>query len=467
MIIMQIKSITFWLVIVGSFLFRDLAAQIPLTNNKVVTPTTRILFVLDCSQSMAGYWEKNRKIDIARKFLIHTVDSLEKLSNIQLALRVYGHQSVVPPQDCNDTRLEVPFGPSNASRIKQRLRYISPKGTTPIANSLALSANDFTNCDDCRNIVILITDGIEACEGDPCSVSKELQKKGIILKPFIIGIGIDLHFRRTFECIGQFYNAADEVRFQEVLNVVISEALKSTSAQVNLLDIEGYPSETNVNMSFYDVESGKLMYNYIHTINNRGNPDTITLDPLMTYRMVVHTLPPVTVGEIKILKGRHTIVAADVPQGEMKITTSGNRYRDLGVIVREKGDLNTLNVQKVNSTTKYLVGKYNLEIPVLPRIYVNDVVIKQSTTTTIDIPAHGILNLLMAVPGICGVYIDHGDSIEWIYNTQVNVKNETILLQPGNYMIIYRPLSSKRSFYTVEKKVVIRSGSSQSVNLRY
>ena len=442
-------------------------AQIPFSNQKEKPAITRILFVLDCSQSMSGYWEKSRKIDIAREFLTQTVDSLEQVQNVEMALRVYGHQSVVPPQDCNDTRLEVPFGPDNASMIRRRLRYLNPKGTTPIANSLALTARDFTPCDDCRNIVILITDGIEACEGDPCSVSSDLQKKGIILKPFIIGIGIDPEFKKTFECVGQYYNAAEETRFREVLGVVISEALNATTAQVNLLDRDGYPSETNVNMTFYDQESGKMKYNYVHTINNRGNPDTIILDPLITYRMVVNTLPPVQVDNISVLKGKHTIIAADVPQGELVIQSDGNRYRDLGIIVRKDGDMKTLNIQKMNTGERYLVGSYDLEIPVLPIMYIHDVQIKQSTTTTIEIPGHGIVTFLLNTPGICSIYTLKDNAIIWIYNLRQNITNEAILLQPGEYLVVYRARNAKRSFYTIEKTISVRAGTSQSVRLTF
>jgi len=184
----------------GLLMIAQLSAQDKL---KYVPPDTRILFIFDASQSMNGYWQKNRKIDIAEKVLIHIIDSLEGLSNVKMALRLYGHQSPVPPQDCNDTKLEVPFSENNAGKIRQKLRYIVPKGTTPIAHSLELGAKDFPpDCDNCRNIIILITDGIEACDGDPCEVSYELQKQGIVLKPFVIGIGIDENFKETFDCIG-------------------------------------------------------------------------------------------------------------------------------------------------------------------------------------------------------------------------------------------------------------------------
>ena len=72
---------------------------------------TRILFVLDASNSMYGRWENGTKMEIAQRLMNRMVDSLSEIQdpNFQLALRVYGHQKPVPPQDCNDTKLEVPF----------------------------------------------------------------------------------------------------------------------------------------------------------------------------------------------------------------------------------------------------------------------------------------------------------------------------------------------------------------------
>jgi Ca-activated chloride channel homolog len=431
-------------------------------------PLTRILFVFDASNSMAGMWDSDVKINIARRVLIGMIDSLKNLENVQMALRVYGHQSPVPPQDCNDTRLEVPFGKENASIIKQRLRFITPKGTTPIANSLSKCIEDFPPCADCRNIVILITDGIEACDGDPCAVSVELQKKGIILKPFIIGIGIDEGFHETFDCIGHYLNADHEDKFKEFLGIVISQALNSTTAQVNLLDEQGLPTETNVNMTFYDRYSNRMLVNYVHTINHRGNPDTLILDPLVTYRVEIHTIPSVTIDSLKVVPGKHTIVAADAPQGSLVVTSagSGNLYRDLSILVRKAGDMNTLNVQKLGETTKYLIGKYDLEIPILPRKRLYAVDISQSKTTTIELVRPGLVTVLSSTTGYGSLYsvLENGQ-LEWIYNFNPNLKNETVTLQPGNYVITYRATNAKQSIYTVKKSFEIKSGSSLALEL--
>lgn len=430
-------------------------------------PLTRILFVFDASNSMAGLWESDVKINIARRILISMVDSLQKLDNVQLALRIYGHQSPVPPQDCNDTKLEVPFGKNNGSIIRQRLRFITPKGTTPIANSLLQSANDFPECNDCRNIIILISDGIEACGGDPCEVSEELQRKGIVLKPFIIGIGIDEGFRATFDCIGHYYNANNEENFKTMLNVVITQALNSTTAQVNLLDEKGLPTETNVNMSFFDRYSGKLLNNYVHTINHRGNPDTLILDPLVTYRIVVHTIPGVTIDSFKVVPGKHSIAAASTPQGNLVVTSPalGTQYRNIPVLVRKAGDKNTINVQELGDNCKYLKGLYDIEIPVLPRIFMNNVEIKQSTTTTIEIARPGILTLITMANGYGSLYSRNKDGLQWIYNFKQGTKNETIVLQPGSYLIVFRAHGVKQSIYTISRNFEIKSGS--SINLEF
>lgn len=451
------KNIIPFFVIILMFSFNQLTAQ----NREVQKPLNRILFILDCSQSMMSNWETGTKMDIAKKILIKMVDSLQTINNVEMALRLYGNQFPVPPQNCNDTKLEVPFEKDNASKIKQKILYIIPKGTTPIAHSLELSAHDFPKCDNCKNIIILITDGIESCDGDPCAVSRDLQKKGIILKPFVIGIGLDPEFKKTFQCVGRYYDASNEQKFKEVLSVVISQALNSTTAQVNLLDVYGNPTETNVNMTFYDNFSGKMRYNYVHTINNRGNPDTLLLDPLSDYNLVVQTIPPVELDSIHITPGIHNIIAVDAPQGYLLMKKpNSNLYNDLSFIVRKSGEMKTLNVQKINFKEKYIVGKYDIEVLTLPRININDIDIKQSYTTTVQIPEPGMVTISLSSPGYASVYVVKGNKLNWICNLKDNIVQKSIILQPGSYRLVYRAKNAKQTLYTINKTFKITSGCS-------
>ncbi|MDE7102265.1 MAG: VWA domain-containing protein, partial [Bacteroidales bacterium] len=148
-------------------------------------PLNRILLIYDASNSMNARWQSASKMTISKRLIAEIVDSLSMVDNVQMALRVYGHQSHYPPLDCNDSKLEVPFAPNNGKRISHVIRSLVPKGATPIAYSLTEAAKDFPPCDNCRNLIILVTDGIEECGGDPCEASRYLQKQGIALKPFI------------------------------------------------------------------------------------------------------------------------------------------------------------------------------------------------------------------------------------------------------------------------------------------
>lgn len=426
---------------------------------------TRIEFLFDASQSMYARWETNTRFEIAKKLLGEMLDSLQRLDNLELALRVYGHTKRYPPQDCDDTRLEVDFGRKNGAAIKKRLDEISPSGTTPIARSLEECGRDFPSS-PARNIIILITDGIEECNGDPCAVSQLLQRKGIILKPFVIGLGANKDFAKSFECIGNYFDATNEEQFRNVFGIVITQALNNTSVQVNLLDTYGRPTETNVPMTFYNAFTGSIAYNFMHTMNAKGNPDTLQIDPLGMYRLQVHTLPPVFKDSIVLTPGKHNVIGVDAPQGDLKLVIGGgNEYKKLEAIVRKKDQDVTLHVQQFNETQRYLTGEYDLEILSLPRVYIPGIRIDQSHTTQVEIPAPGIVTVLCKSPGHGAILVEQKNELKWVYTLQENRVKESVVLQPGTYRIVFRPKNSQSAAYTIEKTFRIASGSSNTLNL--
>jgi Ca-activated chloride channel family protein len=428
-------------------------------------PTTRILFVFDASQSMYGQWQSDTKFNIAVKLFSNILDSLKTQPNLELALRLYGHQRQFPPQDCNDTRLEVPFGRDNVARIKHVLKTTIPKGTTPIAYALSQASKDFTPCDHCRNIIILITDGLEECNGDPCAVSLELQKKGISLKPFIVGIGKD--FREQFDCVGTFFDASNEKEFRTALKVIISRALNPTTMQVNLLDSYGKPTETNVNMTFYDNFSGLPKYNFIHSFNAKGVPDTLDIDPLITYDLTVHTLPPVHKDSVTLTPGTHNIIGIDAPQGYIAFKASGNNLlKNTPCIIRQKNKSEIINVQQFDQTEKYLTGSYDIEILCLPRIRLTDVAVQQSHTTTIEIPLPGIAVIQKTINGYGSLYLEDKNQLIWIYNFRdTPQQQETLYLQPGSYRIVFRSKYSNKASCSTEKQFRVEPGQTVVVKL--
>ena len=433
-------------------------------SQKKQDPVNRILFVFDASQSMLGRWQSGRKIDIAKQLLTNITDSLKDIRNLELALRVYGHQRSFPPQDCDDTRLEINFIPSNifAERVKGKLSMIRAKGTTPIARSLEEAASDFP-IDNSRNIVILITDGKEECGMDPCAVSRLFAKKGIILKPFVIGIGLEESWKDNLDCVGTFFDAANEKDFSNILNIVISHVVDNTTTQVNLLDSLGNPTETNVPLTFYDNFTDIVKYNFVHTMNNMGNPDTMIIDPVLKYRVVAHTIPPVESEVITILPGEHTVIPLKTPQGKLKITIKTKE--DYQFIVKQSNQNETINVQKINNSQSYLTGFYDIELLTLPRQYFKNIRINQNQLTQLQLPSTGLANILLPANGYGGVYLKDGDKLTEIYKFNGESNQYKLTLLPGKYTVIYRSKSSKKYIYTDEKSFVIKSGKSQLIKI--
>lgn len=431
--------------------------------------TNRILFIFDDSYSMYAPWNSNIKIEVAKQVMGEFLDSLKSLPNLELALRCYGHTTFFKPErNCKDSKLEVPFGAAklNSLKIKKRIQQLEPLGTTPIAYSLGESVNDFTPCSTCRNIVILITDGIEECNGNPCEVSLQLQKKGIFLRPFVIGVGLDVKFADVFACMGKFYDVSNEANFKDVLKLVLTEAISETTVEVDLLDILKKPTETDVDMTFYEAGTNTVKYNYLHTINHRGNPDTLVLDPDIKYDLTVHTIPPQEKKNITIVKGKHNIIAVDAPQGFLRLELDGtiNKYFPT-TMVRKNTDPKTLNVQEFGKTEKYIVGKYDLEVLTLPRIYLKAVEIKQSSTNTIKIPTSGSILFNKQGTGYGSIYVDDGKTVTWVCNFNTTLQNEIIYLQPGRYKAVFRPEFSKETLKTVERNFEVKAGIPMTVKL--
>ena len=442
----------------------SLLLSIDLYPQKKEEPVNRILFVFDASQSMLGRWQSGRKIDIAKQLLTNITDSLKDVKNLEIGLRVYGHQRSFPPQDCDDTKLEINFIPSNifSERIRGKLSMIKAKGTTPIAKSLEEAAADFP-IDNSRNIVILITDGKEECGMDPCAVSRLFAKKGIILKPFVIGIGLDKSWQDNLDCVGTFFDAANERDFSNILNVVISHVVDNTTTQVNLLDSLGNPTETDVPLTFYDNFTDIVKYNYIHTMNSMGNPDTMIIDPVLKYKVIAHTIPPVESEIITISPGKHTIIPLKTPQGKLKIMI--NTKENYQFIVRKTNQKETINVQTINSTQKYITGNYDIELLTLPRQYFNNIRINQNQLTKLQLPSTGLANILLPANGYGGVFLNDGDELVEIYKFNGESNQYKLTLLPGKYTVVYRAKSSKKYIYTDEKTFVIKSGKSQLIKI--
>lgn len=141
--------------------------------------------VVDASRSMWGRMGGEPKMVVAK-------DILEEVSywfpeDLNLALRAYGSTSPSDDNDCSDSALLVPFSGQNRDPIRRSIANLRPLGQTPIAYALDQAARDFGSIEDDR-AVVLVTDGIESCGGDPVRAALDLRAQGITVH--VIGFGL-------------------------------------------------------------------------------------------------------------------------------------------------------------------------------------------------------------------------------------------------------------------------------------
>ena len=125
----------------------------------------------------------------------------------------------------------------------------------------------------------------------------------------------------------------------------------------------------------------------------------------------------------------------------------------------------TINVQPINTTDKYIVGRYYLEILTLPRTYAQ-VEVNQSSTTTIDVLAPGSFNYKASNAVVGQVFVINDDgTLDWVCNLDEKARTGQWYLQPGNYRVVYRSKNLKSAAFTVEQNFRIYSNKTTSINL--
>jgi len=143
--------------------------------------------ILDASNSMWGQIQGEAKIAIAKRVLEQIITGLPDEMNV--GLRLYGHRyGLNDRRACQDTELKVPIGRINKAHLVDIINTVQPKGKTPLVYSVLQAGNDFQDMKSAS--IILITDGIESCDGDINAIAPALKELGIELRVHIVGFDI-------------------------------------------------------------------------------------------------------------------------------------------------------------------------------------------------------------------------------------------------------------------------------------
>ena len=175
------------------------AIALPLQS--AVAETGRsIVLILDASGSMnANLPEGTTRIEAAKAAVANLVGKLT--DDTRLAFRAYGHRSPPQRKDCKDSELIVGFNTvaNNRATILAKADTIKAQGYTPINLSLQLAAQDLASEASAERVVLLVSDGKETCEGDPCATAKALADADAKLVVHTVGFGVDTVTRQQLQ----------------------------------------------------------------------------------------------------------------------------------------------------------------------------------------------------------------------------------------------------------------------------
>ncbi|MCD4654804.1 VWA domain-containing protein [bacterium] len=183
-----------------------------------------IIVVLDASGSMWGQVDGKAKITIAKEVLNDVLDQWNPEQNVGLI--AYGHRR---KGDCSDIELLIPVGPFSKSNFMKAVNAIQPKGKTPLTAAVRMAAEKLKYTEN-KATVILLSDGLETCDENPCSVARTLEKMGVDFTAHVIGFGLGKEENLdSLKCIaeetgGNFLTADNADTLKESFEQTVREA---------------------------------------------------------------------------------------------------------------------------------------------------------------------------------------------------------------------------------------------------
>jgi Mg-chelatase subunit ChlD len=195
-----------------------------------------IELILDASGSMnAQLPSGDSRLAAAKKAVSQLVAGLPK--DTELAFRAYGHQSPREKHDCNDTQLLVNFGAAgaNGAQVDASSRGLTARGYTPITRVLELAAKDFiAGNKKGEKAIVLVSDGKETCDGDPCATAAALAAADVELSIHAIGFEVDIAARKQLQCIakvarGSYADAGDAAQLAAALRQAVVAKMETVA----------------------------------------------------------------------------------------------------------------------------------------------------------------------------------------------------------------------------------------------
>ena len=194
-----------------------------------------VAILLDASGSMAGKVSGTDKMTAAKEALKKFAGGLPEDANVML--RVYGHKGSNADKDkkvsCESTEVMYPLGAYNEGTFQQSLAKFKPTGWTPLAASIEAAEKDLQGKEG-NNVIYIVSDGIETCDGNPVEAAKKLHESNIKAEVNIIGFDVDNEGQQQLKAVaaaggGEFQSVSSQKELFDEVDSNWSKAMHDAS----------------------------------------------------------------------------------------------------------------------------------------------------------------------------------------------------------------------------------------------
>lgn len=212
-------------------IFKPLTLLVMLAASPYTLANERAIIVFDGSGSMWGQIDGKPKHEIAREALRNMLDTVP--DTMELGLLAYGHRE---KGSCTDIEMLVSPGPNNKAVVLQAVQNMKFLGKTPLSAAVQQAATALRYTEE-KATVILITDGEETCQANPCSLGTELKQSGVDFTAHVVGFGLTKQQGEQVACLahntgGQYFEASDAAHLSTAMNAAMSAVQAAPVAQV-------------------------------------------------------------------------------------------------------------------------------------------------------------------------------------------------------------------------------------------
>lgn len=316
----------FWLLLASTCAFAQASAQ------------PDLILILDASNSMWGQIEGENKIVIARRAVGGLVDDLP--DDARVGLLAYGHRR---EGDCADIEVLSEPGLVDKAALKGTINAIKPKGKTPITASINAAIELARKRD--ASAIVLISDGLETCELDPCAAVRTAKSEGVPFVLHVIGFDVANEDTSQLECAAQagegLFLTADNAA--ELSDALISAYEKPTVPEGRLVITATAGNELeDVAIQVLDRTTGAQVASARTYVSSDTNPRSIPLED-GKYKVTVAAVriggAPKQEFEIEVAGGNRIERSFDFSAGEVSVLVTRNgELSDATVSARASGE---------------------------------------------------------------------------------------------------------------------------------